>query len=162
MWGLVWGVGDIVTGGIEERQERLANHPFPTTLAPPGYRVEGSEEMVDPDGTKFGVQVWFAGPDDENSISYYTSGMTAAVGYDYWKRPLHAFGNKLVPAEGPGRYSFCDEGELLGKHSVTCTAAFDGMAVIADSVNAKPGEGDLRHAVALLRAGVKHWESIND
>ena len=44
VWGPVWGVGDIATGGIEERHERLVNHPFPTTLAPPG------------------VQVWFAGP----------------------------------------------------------------------------------------------------
>jgi hypothetical protein len=118
--------------------------------------------MVDPDGRKFGVQVWFAGPDDENSISYYAHVMTAADVYDFWKRPLDAFGRKLVAAQGLGPYSFCDEGELLGKHSVSCTAAFDGMAIIADSVNAKPGEGDLQHSVALLRAGVKHWELIND
>jgi hypothetical protein len=162
VWSLVWGIGDMVTGGVEERQERLVDHPFPTTLAPRGYRLEGIEEMVDPDGTKFGVQVWFAGPDDTNAISYYTNGMTAADGYGYWKRGLDSFGRKLAPAQGLGPHSFCDEGDLLGEHSVSCTAAFDGMAVIADSVNAKPGEGDLQRAVALLRAGVEHWESIKD
>jgi hypothetical protein len=155
-------LGGCIGPSTEDGQERLVDHPFPTTLAPPGYRVERIEEIIDPEGVKLGVQVWFAGPDDENSISYSPHGMTAADVYDYWKRGLNAFGRKVVPAHALGPRSFCDEGELLGKHSVRCTAAFDGMAVIADSVNAKPGMGDLQHAIALLRAGVKHWETIDD
>jgi hypothetical protein len=61
-----------------------------------------------------------------------------------------------------GPDSFCSEGALFEQHEVSCVAAFDGLAVIADSVNTKPREGELRHAVMLLRAGTEHWESIKD
>ena len=63
-----------------------------------------------------------------------------------------------------GSHSFCEEQELplTGQHRVGCVAAFDGMAVIADSVNTKPERGSIEHAVTMLRAGVEHWESIRD
>ncbi len=161
VWSILWGIGDSATGGVEERHELLMEHPFPPTLAPSGYRVEAVERIFDGEET-LGVDVSFAGPDDENSISYYPQGMTAAEVYEYWRRRDDVFGLKTVAVEDLGSHSFCHEGDDVfhETHGVSCVAAFDGMAVIADSVNTKPGRGNVRHAVALLRAGVAHWESI--
>ena len=160
---LVWGLADIVTGGVEDRHELLLEHPFPPTLAPSGFRVHAIEEVSDHEDT-LGVVVSFAGADDENSISYYPQGMTAPEISDYWSRGHDVFGLERVAVEDLGPHSFCHEGDDVfhDTHSVECVAAFDGMAVIADSVNTKPGRGNVRHAAALLRAGVAHWESIRD
>jgi len=162
-WGIVWGIGDSLTGGVEERHERLVEHPFPAALTP-GYRLEGVEEMVDPDGVRHGVRVLFAGPDDENSISYYPHAMIAPEVLDYWTRRDNVFGLDAVAVEDLGEHSFCQEGDDVfhATHGVSCIAAFDGMAIIADSVNAKPGRGNVRHSVTLLRAGVEYWESVRD
>ena len=162
VWSFVWGIGDAVTGGVEERHERLVDHPFPAALAQPEYRLERIEEQVDPDGETHGVNVWFAGPDEENSISYYPHAMIAPEIVDYWRRGDDAVGLEPVHVEGLGEHSFCHEGDDVfhETHGVSCVAAFDGMAIIADSVNTKPARGNLRHAVTLLRAGVEHWESI--
>jgi hypothetical protein len=164
VWSFVWGIGDTVTGGVEERHELLVDHPFPATLAPPGYPLEEIEEMVDPDGYRHGVSVWFAGPDEENSISYYPHGMIAPEVLDYWTRRDDVFGLAPVAVEGLGKHAFCHEGNDVFRetHGVSCIAAFDGMAIIAHSANTKPARGDLRHTVTLLRAGVEHWESIRD
>jgi hypothetical protein len=153
-----------VTGGVEERHELLVDHPFPAALAPPGYRLEGNEEMVDPEGVTHGVNVWFAGPDDENSISYYPHAMIAPEIVDYWRRGDDVFGRAPVSVDDLGEHSFCHEGDDVfhETHGVSCVAAFDGIAIIADSVNTKPARGNLRHAVTLLRAGVEYWESIRD
>jgi hypothetical protein len=77
VWSFVWGIGDIVTGGYEERHERLVDNPFPARLAPPGYRLERTEKMVDPNGYRHGVRVVFAGPDGENSIEFLPHAMSA-------------------------------------------------------------------------------------
>jgi hypothetical protein len=29
VWGFVWELGDIVRGGVDDRQERLVDNPFP-------------------------------------------------------------------------------------------------------------------------------------
>jgi hypothetical protein len=164
VWSFVWGISDTVTGGVDERHERLVDHPFAPTLAPPGYPLEGTEESVDPDGYRHGVNVWFAGPDDENSISYYPAAMTAPEVLDYWTRRDDVFRLEPVAVEGLGEHAFCHEGDDVFRetHGVSCIAAFDGMAIIARSANTKPARGNLRHAVTLLRAGVEHWESIRD
>lgn len=45
VWSVVWGIGDTVTGGVEERHQLLVDHPFPAALAPPGYRLEGEDYL---------------------------------------------------------------------------------------------------------------------
>jgi hypothetical protein len=74
------------------------------------------------------------------------------------------FGLEPVQAEHFGEHSFCHEGDDVfhETHGVSCVAAFDGMAIIADSVNTKPAQGNLGHAVTLLRAGVEYWDSTRD
>ena len=161
-WSFVWGMGDRLSGGVEHRNELLRDHPFPAQLAPSGYQIESNEEMCDPEACS-GWAVSFAGPDDEDSISYYPHAMSADEVYDYWKRAGAAFATKPLPVESLGSRSFCEEDEPPnGQHRVSCTAAFDGMAVIAESVNRKPRRGSLGRAVTLLHAGVAHWESIAD
>jgi len=162
VWGFVWGTADSLTGGVEERHERLVKSPFPAALTPPGYRLDEVEEMVDPEGVRQGVRVLFAGPDDENSISYYPHAMVASEVLDYWTRQDDVFGLDAVVVEDLGEHSSCHEGDDVfhETHGVTCIAAFDGMAIITDSVNTKPGHGNVRHSVTLLRAGVEYWESV--
>jgi hypothetical protein len=164
VWSFMWGIGDTVTGGVEERHELLVDHPFPAALTPTGYRLQGVEEMVDPDGVRHGVRVLFAGPDDQNSISYYPHAMIAPEVLHYWTRGDDVFGLEPVAVEGLGEHAICHEGDDVFRetHGVSCIGAFDGMAVIADSANTKPARGNVRHAVTLLRAGVEQWESIRD
>jgi hypothetical protein len=163
VWSFVWGLGDLLSGGVEDRHKLLRDNPFPAKLAPSGYRLERNEEMCDPEECS-GWAVYFAGPDDEASISYYPHAMTAGEVYEYWKRGNEVFGTKFLAVENIGSDSFCEEGDDVfhESHEVSCVAAFDGMAVIAESVNRKPGRGSLEHAVTLLRVGVAHWESIRD
>jgi hypothetical protein len=163
VWSFVWGMGDLLSGGVEDRNKLLRNHPFPAELTPSGYRIESNEEMCDPEECS-GWAVSFAGPDDEDSISYYPHAMTADEVYAYWRRGNEFFGTEFLRVENLGSDSFCEEGDDVfhESHEVSCVAAFDGMAVIAESVNRKPERGSLEHAVALLRAGVEHWESIRD
>ena len=163
VWSFVWAAGDTLNGGVEQRHERLVDRPFPT-LAPPGYRLQRVEEDVDPDRYRHGVTVWFEGPDDENSISYSSHGMIAPEVLDYWTRGDDVFGLEPVAVERLGEHAFCHQGDDVFRetHVARCIAAFDGMAIIADSANAKPARGNLRHAVTLLRAGVEHWESLRD
>ena len=100
---------------------------------------------------------------DEDSISYYPQAMIADEVYDYWKRAGAAFGTEPLAVENLGSRSFCEEDEPLNEeHRVSCTAAFDGMAVITESVNRKPARGSLERAVTLLHAGVAHWESVRE
>ena len=171
VWSFVWGWADIASGGLEDREQVLRDHPFPADLAPPGYRIVANEQMCDDDVEDCsdwpeGWTVSFAGPDDEDTIRFYSHAMIAEEVYDYWSRPAERgnFGIKFVPVDNLGSHSFCDEQELplTGQHSVSCVAAFDGMAVIADSVNTKPERGSIEHAVTMLRAGKAHWESIRD
>jgi hypothetical protein len=163
VWSIVWGINDTVTGGVQERHELLVDHPFPATLAPSGYRVEAVEPIFDGEET-LGVAVSFTGPDDENSISYYPHAMIAAEVNDYWRRGDDVFGLEPVAVEDLDSHSFCHEGDdaFHETHRVSCIAAFDGMAIIADSVNTKPGRGNIEHAVPLLDAGIEYWESIRD
>jgi hypothetical protein len=154
--------GDPVNGGIKHRDKLLRDHPFPPALAPTGYRIKSIEAMSDGEET-LGWAVYFAGPDDEDSISYYPHAMGAGGVYDYWKRGSDSFGTEPLLAENLGSRSFCEEDEALYQgHRVSCIAAFDGMAIIAESVNGKPERGSLEHAVTLLRAGVAYWESIRE
>jgi hypothetical protein len=170
VWSFVWGWADIASGGVEDRERVLRNHPFPADLAPLGYRIVANEQMCDDDVEDCsdwpeGWTVSFAGPDDENTIQFYSQGMIADEVYHYWRRAQDNFGRtKLVPVENLRPRSFCEEGDDVfhENHEVSCVAAFDGMAVIADSVNAKPERGSIEHAVTMLRAGVAHWESIRD
>jgi hypothetical protein len=163
VWSFVWGMGDLLSGGVEDRNRLLRENPVPAELARSGYRIESNEEMCDPEECS-GWAVSFAGPDDEDSISYYSHAMTADEVYDYWRRGHEVFGTEFLPIEDLGSDSFCEEGDDVfhESHEVSCVAAFDGMAVIAESVNRKPERGSLEHAVTLLRAGVAHWESIRD
>jgi hypothetical protein len=163
VWSFVWGVGDSLSGGVDDRDRVLRDHPFPAELAPSGYRIESNEEMCDPEECS-GWAVSFAGPDDEDTISYYPHAMTADEIYDYWRRGNEVFGKAFLPVEDLGSDSFCEGGDDVfhESHAVSCVAAFDGMAVIAESVNRKPERGSLEHAVTLLRAGIDHWESIRD
>ena len=153
----------MATGGVGERHDLLIEHPFPSTLAPSGFRIEAIEPMSAGEDT-LGVAVSFTGPDDENSISYYPHGMIAAEVDDYWRRGDDVFGLEPVEVGGLGPHSFCHEGDdvVHETHGVSCITVFDGMAIIADSVNTRPGRGNVRHAVTLLRAGIAHWESIRD
>jgi hypothetical protein len=163
VWSFVWGMGDLLSGGVEDRNKLLRDHPFPVELAPSGYRIESNGEMCDPEECS-GWAVSFAGPDDEDSISYYPHAMTADEVYDYWRGGNEVFRTEFLRVENLGSDSFCEEGDDVfhESHEVRCIAAFDGMAVIAESVNRKPERGSLEHAVTLLRAGVAHWESIRD
>jgi len=116
------------------------------------------------------VDVAFAAPDDQDLISYYPHAMTADEVYNYWKDATVGFAKAggtepgFLPAENLGPRSYCAEDDLplSSQHRVSCIAAFDGMAVIAESVNSNPERGSLEDAVALLHAGVEHWESIRD
>lgn len=169
VWSIVWGVGDFLSGGVEDRHKLLLDHPFPRTLAPSGYRLESVSPMFDGEET-LGVAVSFAGPDDQDSISYYPHAMTADEVYGYWKNATVGFAKAggtepgFLPAENLGPRSYCAEDDLplSSQHRVMCIAAFDGMAVIAESVNSNPERGSLEDAAALLHAGVEHWESIRD
>jgi hypothetical protein len=163
VWSFVWGMGDSLSGGVEARDRLLRDHPFPAELAPSGYRIKSNEEMCDPEECS-GWAVSFAGPDDEDTISYYPHAMTADEIYDYWRRGNEALGKAFLPVEDLGSDSFCEGGDDVFResHEMSCIAAFDGMAIIAESVNSKPERGSLEHAVALLRAGIDHWESIRD
>jgi len=109
-----------------------------------------------------GWTVSFAGPDDEDTISFYSRAMIAEEVYDYWTRHDEIFGVESLPVENLGSHSRCAEQELFEQHRVMCVAAFDGMAVIAESDNAIPERGNVEHAVTMLRAGKAHWESIRD
>lgn len=164
VWSSLWGIADVIGGGVDERREALVDHPFPAALAPPGYRREEVREIVDPDGSRSGVTVTFAGPDDQNSIAFYPQGMTAAEILDYWTRGDEALGLRPLPVEELAANAYCHEGPDVFRenHEVSCIAAFDGMAIIADSANANPARGDVRHALTLLRAGIEHWKTIRD
>lgn len=168
--GLAWGIPDLFTGGVGHRQRLLDDHPFPAALAPRGFRLRS--DRADSDGREtFGRIVTFDGPDDRDTISYSKHGMTAGEVYDYWKDATVGFaaaGQKepgFLVAEDLGPRSYCAADDLpleTLKHRVMCVAAFDGMAVIAESINDDPRQGSLESAVALLHAGVEHWKSIRD
>lgn len=162
-WSLTWGTWDLVSGGVDDRHRLLRDNPFPAELAPPGYRIDGNEEHCDPEEC-FGWSVSFAGPDDLDTITFYPHAMTADEVYDYWRRPAEFVRHEFLSVENLSADSFCEQGDDIfhETHMVSCVAAFDGMAVIADSENEKPERGSLEHALTLLRAGVSHWESIRD
>jgi hypothetical protein len=162
-WSLVWGTWDLISGGVEYRHRRLRDNPFPAELAPTGYRIKSSEEHCDPEEC-LGWAVSFVGPDDADTITYYPHAMTADEVYDYWRNGNEFFGREFLSVENLGSDSFCEEGDvpIYGSHVVSCVAAFDGMAVIAESENPMSEGGSLEHALTLLRAGVSHWESIRD
>jgi hypothetical protein len=89
--------------------------------------------------------------------------------YEYWRSGsvdfARAEGRKpeFLPVENLGPRSYCEADSLPwdAKHRVSCTTAFDGVAVIAESINSDPERGSLEAAVALLRAGVEHWKAIS-
>lgn len=162
-WSAVWGTWDLISGGVEDRHRLLRDSPFPAELAPPGYRIDGNEEHCDPEEC-LGWAVSFAGPDDLDTITFYPHAMTASEVYDYWRRGNEFFGIEFLSVDDLRSDSFCAEQDvpIHNSHVVSCVAAFDGMAVMAESTNQKPEQGSLEHALTLLRAGVSHWESIRD
>jgi hypothetical protein len=165
VWSEVWGWADIASGGAEDREQVLRDHPFPADLAPPGYRIVANDEMCDDDvedcsDWPVGWTVSFAGPDDEDKISFYSQEMIAEEAYDYWTRHDEIFGVTPLPVENLGSHSRCTEREVFEQHIVECLASYDGMTVIAESDNGSPERGQLEHAVTMLRAGKAHWESI--
>lgn len=169
VWSFVWGWADIASGGVQDREQVLRDHPFPADLAPPGYRIVANEQMCDDDVEDCsdwpeGWTVSFAGPDDEDTIEFYSHGMIAEEVYDYWRRPAEFVQHEFLSVENLGADSFCEQGDDVfhETHEVSCVAAFDGMAVIAESSNRKPNRGNLVHALALLQAGASHWKSISD
>ena len=161
--------GDPPNGGVKHRHELLRRHPFPAALAPAGYRLTSFEPIWDGE-ENLGWDVYFPGPDEQDSISYYTHAMAAGAVYEHWKNATTGFAKAegkrpmFLRVEDLGSRSFCaaDETILDAKHRVSCIAAFDGMAVIAETINTSPESSSLKHAETLLRAGVAHWESIGD
>ena len=158
-----------MNGGVKHRHELLRRHPFPAALAPGGFRLKSFEPIWDGE-ENLGWDVYFAGPDEQDSISYYTQAMAAGGVYGYWKDATIGFAKAegkrpmFLRVEDLGSRSFCAADETIpdAKHRVSCIAAFDGMAVIAEAVNTSRESSSLKHAVTLLRAGVAHWESIGD
>ena len=162
-WSLVWNTWDFVSGGVEDRHRLLRDNPFPAELAPPGYRIDGNEENCDREEC-LGWWVSFAGPDHADTITFYPHAGTADEVYDYWTRGNEFFGIEFLAVDDLPSDSFCAEQDvpIYDQHSVSCLAYFDGMGAMAESTNQKPERGSLEHALALLRAGVSHWESIRD
>jgi hypothetical protein len=52
-------IRDFLDGGVKKRYALLLEHPLPSRLAPPGYRIERIEPMFDGEQT-YGVAVYFA------------------------------------------------------------------------------------------------------
>jgi hypothetical protein len=165
LWSLVWNTADFLSGGVEDRGRLLRDNPFPAELAPSGYRIESNEEYcIEPPEDCLDWAVTFAGPDSIDTITFYPHGGTADEVSEYWSNGREFSGRELLSVENLGSDSFCEEGDdpFHESHFVECVAAFDGMAVIAESTNRKPERGSLEHALTLLRAGVAHWKSISD
>jgi subtilisin family serine protease len=163
-WSVAWNTWDFVSGGVEDREKTLRDHPFPAALAPSGYRIDANEKYCIDEGDCLGWFVSFAGPDDVDTITFYSHAGTADEVYDYWTGHNELFGLKSLAVDDLSSDSLCTEQDvpIYNQHSVECLAAFDGMAVIAESTNQKPERGNLRNALTLLRAGVSHWESIRE
>jgi hypothetical protein len=155
--------------GVKERYAFLLEHPFPAALTPHGYRVQGIEPLLK-EVAIAAVAVYLTGPDDENSITFYAEGMDADGVYKYWHGESVDFARangltpNFLPAPGLGPRAYCeaDHPPPEAQRRVSCVAAFDGLAVTAESINRDPDRGSLVHATTLLRAGVEYWESIRD
>src|SRR5947209_3714352 len=157
---------DWLDGGVPERHALLLDHPFPARLAPRGYRIAKIDPYRPEISGLYGVNVYFDGPDAEDSIGYSVQAMNADDVYDYWKEAFVEYpedtgrpsGYRLVDVVGAR--AFCATTEDVDSHGVICFAAFDGLAVSAESSNSGSRRGTFQNAVKLLRAGAAHWKSI--
>ena len=156
---------DWLDGGVPERYHLLLELPFPARLAPRGYRIERIEPTRPEVSELYGVDVYLDGPDAEDSIGYSVQAMDAHDVYDYWKEAFVDYPEEIHRPSGyrsvsvDGARAFCATGWGADSRNVICFAAFDGLAVSAESDNRRR-PGSFRNAVKLLRAGAAHWTSI--